>query len=171
MTKSSCLRMDKDPTESLWVRIKERTGKSDITSVPAAGHLTGKNKQMRPSTDRRAASHSRALALKGDFNHLATCQTEQQDISQQTEGSDPFLPASAAWCPVNTDVMTLQRVEWRATKAIEGLQHLSFEKRLRELGLFGLMRRFREILSMSKIIWWEAAKRIEPVGFFFVLLK
>jgi len=96
MTKSSCLRMDKDPTESLWVRIKERTGKGDITSVPAAGHLTGKNKQMRPSTDRRAASHSRALALKGDFNHLATCQTEQQDIRQQTEGSDPFLPASAA---------------------------------------------------------------------------
>lgn len=65
--------MDEDSTENLWVGTKERTGKGDITAVPAAGHLTGKNKQMRPSTDTRAASHSQALILKGDSNHLATC--------------------------------------------------------------------------------------------------
>ena len=73
MTKSSCLRMDKDPTESLWVRIKERTGKSDITSVPAAGHLTGKNKQMNPLC---TCNNSLVLAgpcLPGEFLNLDVC--------------------------------------------------------------------------------------------------
>lgn len=158
MSKSSCLRMDKDSTEILWVGIKERKGKGDITAVPAAGHLTGKNKQMRPSTDRRAASHSQALILKGDSNHLAACQKDWA-AGHQPEGWErwSFPPCSVV---PSQHRETLQRVQWKATKVIKGLQHLSFEKRLEELGLFSLTRRFREILSMSKNVWWEAAKRL-----------
>ena len=56
------------------------------------------------------------------------------------------------WSPqYRNDVDLLKCIQRRATEMIQGMEHLSYENRLRELGLFSLEeRRLQGDLSVSK---------------------
>lgn len=62
--------------------------------------------------------------------------------------------------PNNRDLDILEKVQQMPTKMIMGVDHFSYEKRLRELGLE--KRRLRGVSSISIIAWREGAKRRKP---------
>ncbi|KAK4825619.1 hypothetical protein QYF61_001299 [Mycteria americana] len=57
------------------------------------------------------------------------------------------------WAPqYERDMDILERIQQRAMKTIKALEHLSFEERLRELGLFSLEKTRRDLINVYKFL-------------------
>ena len=76
------------------------------------------------------------------------------------------------WAPqYKRDRDILKIVQCRATKVFKGLEPLSYEERLRELGLYSLeKRRMKEILSICISTWWSGNQQ-EGARLFSVVLS
>ena len=120
-----------------------RLGHEGIDSSPTwkeLGVLVGEKVDM---SQQRVLAAQKANTITGCTKRRVASRPRDVILPLYCTLKRPHLESCVQpWSPQHRKVMDLlERVQRRAIKIIQGMEHLSYEDRLRELGLFSLERR------------------------------
>ncbi|KAK4832892.1 LOW QUALITY PROTEIN: hypothetical protein QYF61_026442 [Mycteria americana] len=144
------IQRDLDKLEK-WAHYQYRLGDEGIESSPAEKDLGALvDEKLDEKLDKKLDMSQQCALTEQKANHILGC-IKRSVASRSREVILPLYSALVRphleycvqlWSPQHRkDMDLLEWVQRKATKMIRGLEHLSYEERLRELGLFSLEKR------------------------------